>query len=314
MQISRGALLSGAFVVVLAPAAFAADAVIRPIQVAAPIVAKGLMYSTIFDLSAGARIVRSTDDPPNNTHFTFGGNGYANVPLSGRSSVQFDLQGEGYADKGTDAPHGAGMAGIHLSMRDPGSYLLGGFAGVGMPFADDMADDTPGAHSGFGYVVGGEGQLYLQNLTLYGQAGFGDFRVDEDSGPEGFVNGWFARIVGRWFITDDMMVQAEYSHGYTKCYIDGLCAPTQDAGIFDNWGLKLEKRISSTMPIYGFLDYQGGRYHATEDPDTSTEHAFKVGLSFRMGAPTLKANDRFGATLDMPMLPVRAAAWNAALD
>jgi len=38
------------------------------------------------------------------------------------------------------------------------------------------------------------------------------------------------------------------------------------------------------------------------------------GISFLLGADSLKRNDRYGATLNQPMLPVRAAAWAEALD
>jgi len=296
----------------------AADVPVIPPVFQPPPVSQSLMFMTVIDGWLGYRAVSSTDDPDDNSHFTYGGNAYASIPLGPRTSVQLDLQGEFHDDSNFEASEGAAMFGGHLSYRDPTSHLVGAFAGVGKPFADTIDDDSPGAYSGVGYVVGAEGQLYINNLTLYGQAGFGDFKVDDDGGPEGFVNGWFVRGVGRHFVNDNFFLQAEYAFGYTNCYIDGDCAPSEDAGIFHNWGAKAVGRLmGGAMPIYGTLEYQGGLYHADEDPDMGTEHSIRVGLRVLFGAggaPTLLANDRYGATLDTPMLPVRAATWVPGMD
>ncbi len=155
--------------------------------------------------------------------------------------------------------------------------------------------------------MGGEVQAYLDDFTLYGQGGYADFQVDDS--PEGFVEGWFVRGVGRWFITPDMMVEAEVSYGETDTFIDG-----NDAGEFWNWGVKGKMRISSSMPIYGVLAYRGGDYDATTEGDDGDEHVVLVGVSILFGPTTLKQNDRRGATLDMPLLPGRAAAWTEGLD
>jgi hypothetical protein len=274
-----------------------------------------LAFSSLFDVWAGVRTVSSTQDP-NGTHFTAGGNAYVNIPLGQSLSAQIDFQGEYFNDSESFSPIGNIMGGLHLSWRDPTHYLLGAFAGVGMPFNNDLCADDCG-YSGVGYIVGGEGQVYVGNFTLYGQAGYGDFKTDFDGGPEGFVNGWFLRAVGRYFVNDDFMISAEYSFGRTNCYIDGACAPDEDAGEFHNWGAKARFRLPhhTAMPVYGFLEYAGGTYYATDDEDRATEHAFRIGLSVLFGnAPTLIANDRYGATLETPMLPVRAANYAESLD
>lgn len=280
---------------------------------------QGLLHLGILDGWVGWRTVTSTDSNiEGNSHLTYGGNAFASIPLGERISMQLDAQGEFHADGQELAPKGAAMLGGHLSYRDPSNYLIGAFAGFGRPLAS-IGNDTPGSHSGWGYVLGGEGQVYVDKLTLYGQAGFGDFKVDDNGGPEGFVNGWFVRGVARYFFNEEFFVEGEYAYGYTNCYIDGSCAPTQDAGVFHNWGAKAVFRLphATTMPIYGTLAYQGGSYYATNDLDTGTEHSFRVGLRVmfgKAGAPTLLANDRYGATLDTPMLPARAAAWTETLD
>jgi hypothetical protein len=44
------------------------------------------------------------------------------------------------------------------------------------------------------------------------------------------------------------------------------------------------------------------------------EHSGLAGFTFLLGAPNLEANNRRYAGLSMPMLPVRTAAQNEALD
>jgi hypothetical protein len=109
------------------------------------------------------------------------------------------------------------------------------------------------------------------------------------------------------------MIEAEYSYGHTDCFIDGDCSPSEDAGEFHNWGVLAKMRLHN-WPLYGTLAYRGGRYTATEDPDTGTEHVVMVGLSALFGATSLRHNDRYGATLSLPMLPARGAAWAEPLD
>jgi hypothetical protein len=306
-----GAMAAAAF----APAATAADAGdYAPVPTAQ---LQQLMLIGVVDGWVGGRSVTSTDDPDDSSHVTFGGDAHVNIPLGDRISTQFDIQTELHNDFGEEASQGVVMLGGHLSYRDPNQFLIGVFAGGGRPFADTLANDSPGTYSGVGYVAGAEGQIYFGNLTLYGQAGFGDFKVDDDGGPEGFVNGWFARAVGRYFFHDDFYVEGEYAYGYTNCFIDGTCAPSEDAGRFHNWGAKAVFRVHQGSPIYMTLAYQGGNYFATEDPDTGIEHSFRVGFRVLLGgngAPTLLANDRYGATLDTPMLPARAASWVPGLD
>ena len=69
-----------------------------------------------------------------------------------------------------------------------------------------------------------------------------------------------------------------------------------------------------SYPIYGTLAYRGAYYDATTENDHATEHVFKAGIKVLFGAATLQQNDRYGATLDLPMLPVRANSLTENLD
>src|SRR5690554_5778211 len=133
----------------------------------------GLFHAGTAEVWVGARSVISSDDPDDNTHAMAGGNLFASMPLRSNVSIQGDVQGDAYFDSNAEASQGILVFGGHLSYREPSHYLIGAFAGFGRPFADDLDDDDDG-HGAWGYVIGGEGQVYVDRVTLYGQAGFGN--------------------------------------------------------------------------------------------------------------------------------------------
>jgi len=98
-------------------------------------------------------------------------------------------------------------------------------------------------------------------------------------------------------------------YGEANDYVDD-----SDDGEFWNWGVKAKFKLWDDMPFYATLDYQGGYYDATTEDDTVETHALLAGISFQFGPATLKDNDRYGATLDMPLLPSRAASIEETLD
>ncbi len=263
----------------------------------------GLIFAALADIELGARAVSSTDDPDDNTHFMGSAFGAVSVPFGTNFSFQIDTQVEGYADASDDdAPVMALTTAGHLSLRDPSMGLIGVFGGVTAGRSSDEAHDD----DKIGILVGGEGQMYFDNFTLYAQAGYADYEVD---GGEGFVEGWFVRGVGRYFISDDTMIEAELAYGETDQFIDG-----DDAGNIWNWGIKGKWRPMEDMPFYTTLAYRGGYYDATTEGDHGKDHAFLVGFSLMVGPQTLKENDRTGATLSTPMLVGRTGAWTEPLD
>lgn len=270
-----------------------------------------LVTAGMADVWFGWRSVESTQDP-NGEDLSLGANGFVSVPVGSAISIQLDAQYERYVDDDSYSPLGALLLGGHASWRNPERFLVGAFAAAALPQGDQIDNDSPGFYSGWGYIAGAEAQVYLNDFTLYVQGGLGDIRTDFDSGPEGFVNGWFVRALGRYFITDNFMLQAEYSYGTTDCFIDGACAPAEDAGVFHNWGVLAKFLIAGDL--YGTLEYVGGSYEATEDPDLGTEHVVRAGISVLFGAESLRHNDRYGATLSLPLVGVRGAAWAEPLD
>ena len=300
----RYLLMSTALVGFMASPALSAD-------VAAP--DNSLLYSALFGISVGIEDASEGKgtadlDGAEGIELTLAGHGHVSIPLGETFSAQLDAQGEFYdrsADDDEDPAQGAQMLGGHLSWRDPTSGLIGIFGGAGMGYNDDSEEDG----DGIGFLAGVEGQLYLDNITLYAQGGWADIQVDADS-DEGFLDGWFLRGVGRYFFNEDFLVQAEVSYGETSSYVDG-----DSKGEIWNWGALAKMRVSDSMPIYGTLEYRGANFEETEDnAESAEEHAVLIGLDFTFGTTSLWENDRRGATLDTPMLPARAAAWTETVD
>ncbi len=272
---------------------------------------KSLFFGGLVEVWAGHRRIHSTDDPDYFSQGLYGANALINIPLFSGFSAQIDIQSEmypvssQYVDK--EAPAGANMIGGHLSYRDPSLGLLGVFGGYGTASAYDENDSV-------GHQFGVEAQIYLDKFTLYGQYGVADFSVD-DIRPEEATGG-FWRVVGRYFVTDDFLIEAEYSVGESDKYIDG-----NDAGEFTNWGIKGKFKIPSeytaNIPMYFTAAYRHEFYDATTENDTAGAESWMLGLTFIVGgngAVTLKDNDRYGATLDSPLIMPRAASWIEALD
>jgi hypothetical protein len=217
--------------------------------------------------------------------------------------VQVDAVSEFHLDTPSDQDisKGAHTFGGHLSWRDPASGLVGVFGGGSLA---SIGSDETGDHLGF--IVGAEGQMYFDSLTLYGQVGYGENRVD-DGDYEGF-KGFFARGVTRFFVSDNTVFRAELAYGGPSAFVDG------DSGDIVNWGLEGKTRLLDSTPLYGTVGYRGGYYDSPSDGDHVEEHTGFVGISFLFGASSLKENDRYGATLDLPQLPARAASWVEAID
>jgi hypothetical protein len=258
----------------------------------------GLVFAALGEFSAGYHWVSSNEDVDDDAP-TVAASGRFSVPFGNMFSMQFDIDGELRFTTDEEDPQGVVMLGTHASVRDPSLGLIGVFGAVGQGLNEDPDDPE------IGVMAGAEIQYYWNQITLYGQAGWADFRVDEG---EGFTDGWFVRAVGRWFVNPDALVEAEVAYGETDRYIDG-----DDAGEFWNWGLKGKMKFND-MPVYGTLAYRGGSYDATTEGDSGTEHVALLGISILLGPNTLQDNDRMGATLDLPMLPGRAASWTEGLD
>lgn len=188
-----------------------------------------------------------------------------------------------------------------MSARDPSKGLVGLFGGVshGKTARDDQENTAQ--------WVGVEAQKYFERATLYGQVGFAIGDV-HSSPEEGFDKGYFARVVGRYFVDDDFRIQTELSYLFAEDAIDAI----DDIHTY-GWGLRADKRIGDSR-FYGYAAYNGFYLDTATEGDKLTEHAVRLGVTRQFGPATLFAQDRYGATLDQPELVARVTNWIEPLD
>lgn len=292
----RHSLIAGAAFLLMAGPVAAAEAP-----------ASGLMYSGVVDFWGGYVFMDqgedSDGDEPEDTG-RFGARGRINVPLGENVSTQFDVDIELDFNKEDDDSikdyERAAQFGLHLSWRDPSSYLFGIFGGGGVANVNDDESER-------GYMAGGEGQFYLGNTTFYGQAGYFDTEGNDD---ETLVDAFFVRGVVRHFFDPDSMVSAEVLYGAG----DNTESTPDDIDVV-GWEVMYQRRLASmgAGALFGFIAYDGHYMMQEDDPggteENLTEHVIKVGLSFMFGPSSLQENDRRGATLDLPLDMLRTAGY-----
>jgi hypothetical protein len=261
-----------------------------------------LIRGSVSQISLGNRDLDSSDEGTGQT-IELNSTGAYNIPFWNSFSAQISSVGEyNFQLNGSDDVKRNNAVGLHLSYRNPNKGLIGMFGGYG--WSKTKSNDKYEMA-----MIGAEAQAYLGNLTLYAQAGYGN-NTKGDTG-EGFNEGWFARGVGRYFFTPDTKLEAEISYAEADPYLDGNAK-----GKFTGWGVSLDHKLFNvrSYPVYGTLGYRGAYYDGTTEGDHATEHVFKAGIKILFGANTLKQNDRYGATLDLPMLPVRANGLTENID
>jgi hypothetical protein len=298
-------LLVGTALLTFVNSANAAD-IIEPMGALEPDVYTGLIFTGIFDLYGGYSWYTNSDGNANGIEETdsalIGGAARVSVPWSANFSTQFDLESSGVLGSyGSDEDQYSSsvVAAVHASFRQPENYLVGLFGGGGLAIAADE-------ETGNLWFAGVEGQAYLGDFTLYGQAGYLDSIEADGDDSDTFHNAYFARAAGRYFFTPNSMLQGEVSYARGKQDTGG----GYDMNIW-GWGARYEQGLE-TMPISLFVAYEGAHYDNGSGGDTGSfiEHTGLVGAKFRFGPNSLKENDRLGATLDLP----RFGRWVASGD
>ena len=230
--------------------------------------------------------------------WTLGGAGALDVAY-GALHLQTDLSGEGSVNNrhDDDTYLGSVGGGFHPGWRDPELGSLGAFGAVGTLKINDLDGPDP---QPIVWGIGLEGQLYLDSITLYLQGGYLDRQTVARGGDTDAIrNAGFVRGVGRYFWGDDLKLEAEVS------YAQGQMDPDGDAVQIPGWGAEIEYRLPNT-PFAGFVGYTGSYYYQSDDNDKLYENRIGFGVRVYLGQPTLKANDRHGASLDLP----RYLQWN----
>lgn len=263
----------------------------------------GLIVSGVVDQWAGVQII---DDGFNeDTVFTNGGEGRLSLPLGDNLSIQSDVKYEYNSnaledplDNDVFGPRYSFQGATHFSWRDPSSFLFGVLGGAGVSDFGNIRYDVR--------FVGGEAQVYLDNVTLYAQGGYVGYNFRSATGPV-FApitdDGLFARGVIRWFPTVDSRLQIEGT--YMNLDLDG--------GVFGALGAGEEVEIFSVgarydftvagLPVIGdtpfYLGYRGTfRDNCVAGSDVD-DHTFMIGTSYSFSGDMLTV-DRQGATLDTP--------------
>jgi opacity protein-like surface antigen len=155
----------------------------------------------------------------------------------------------------------------HAFMRNE-SWAVGGFAG----FTGGTLD---------GYVIGAEGALYFDRITLRGSAFLGGDREQDDTELNGFS------IDGTYFVTDNFSVTID-SNWYE---FDVGLPVTQDGVIY---GIAAEYQFAgSPFSVFGGFHTSDETYFLFDkEADSIT-----LGVRYNFGTPDLRTRDRTGASM-----------------
>lgn len=258
----------------------------------------GLIVSGVVDSWAGVQIIDDgTDD---DTVFANGGEGLLSLPLGDNISMQSDVKYE-YNSNATESPGDNDVFGprysfqgaAHFSWRDPSRGLFGVFGGAG-------TTDFGGNRQDIAFV-GGEAQVYVDNITLYAQGGYVDFDARGFNPAFGQSDGLFARGVFRWFMTNDSRVQIEGTYMNVD-YTNGIFGDVETFSL----GARYDFMVAG-LPVVGdtpiYIGYRGtfrdNCFNANGNGADVDDHTIMVGTSYSFSGDLLTV-DRQGATLDTP--------------
>ena len=185
----------------------------------------------------------------------------------------------------------------HLFMRNS-SGLIGAIGQAG------ASEYNTGIMSDRRYFLGLEGQYFLGNTTLYGQAVYQNANVGVPIGSTLGISADGVSLLGqiRHFLTPNAMVALK--GGYESIEtgtIESLGKLRHTAWMV---GAKGEYRFEAS-PVSAFLDvdYRQGKFNVVNSKETETRAM--VGVKYSFGSTTLFDRDRSGASLD-PIRSLRA--------
>jgi hypothetical protein len=257
----------------------------------------GLIVSGVVEKWTGVQFIDSDAQNLDDTVLASGGEGRLSLPLGANLSIQNDFKYElnefatdRNARNSVAGPAYSYQAAAHLSWRNPTSFLFGAFGGAGSSAGNQFFDRQDYA------FVGGEMQVYLNEITLYGQGGW----VTADKAFDTVDDGLFARGVARWFPTADSRLQIEatyVTYDYVFSNLDG------DAEILSG-KVRYDFTLAG-MPVVGdvpvYLAYRGTHRDNCYFGSDITDHTVMIGTSYSFSGNLLDV-DRRGATLDTPDL------------
>ncbi|OEO31440.1 hypothetical protein VW23_016165 [Devosia insulae DS-56] len=193
-------------------------------------------------------------------------------------------------EAGNDVTTNSFDGALHGFYREADKFLVGGFVQIGR---DDVSYDSLSAGTIDRAYVGGEAQVYFDNLTLYGQAGMQQF--DSGSGPMSIgLSGWFANAEARYFLTPNLRIEARA--GFSTLELELLSAAFDTVSIGAGIEYKLE---SLPVSLFATYDYSTSSFDVPMGGGEPTigDHRLLVGARFALGEDSLIDRDRSGASL-----------------
>jgi hypothetical protein len=260
-------------------------------------VAAGSDTTGQFTIGGGILGYESTQSGADTNDLVINGSASVGVKLAPAWSAQFDVAGEQVAaghDIDEDQYHTSQAVGGHLTWRKPGTGTVGIFTGFGSSSNTDH-DVT------YGSWIGLEGQLFFNDVTIYGQAALLNI---SDGNNDGLVDSAsMVRGVGRYFFSKDMKVEVELA----RIEADDIFGGGEGSGDGEatEWAVSLQGRLADA-PIYGTVAYRGGEYEEGGEGEQADLNSLIVGITFMFGTESLKQNDRDGTSLDTSLMPARA--------
>ena len=168
----------------------------------------------------------------------------------------------------------------HLYYRSHG-WLVGAFVQQRKYYANG---DSTGVNARF---LGLESQVYLDNMTLYGQLGQGKwkYRYGTSSDPD-----VLATLELRYFASENLRVDG--SINYMKEKFDGLGSYEWDQ---TTYGVGAEYRFSGS-PVSVLAKYEYANEAASWNYSADDQRLL-IGVKFNFGKDSLRKSDREGASL-----------------
>lgn len=190
-------------------------------------------------------------------------------------------------DAGNDVTMSSFDGALHGFYREADKFLVGGFVQIGRDELSYGSSDEANVDRAY---VGGEAQVYLDNLTLYGQAGMQQFESGSGS-PSIGLSGWFVNGEARYFLTPNLRIEARA--GFSTLDIDIASMTFDTASV----GVGIEYKFDSLpVSLFAKYDYTTTSVDVTPSP-TQSDHRFLVGARFALGEDSLLDRDRNGASL-----------------
>ena len=214
----------------------------------------------------------------------------------------------------------------HLFYRNE-KFLIGGFAQYRNPdfkYKSDVSGDQFVVNYLADSLIseqvfwGAEGQVFLGDVTVYGQAGKQTFVNQHDiSGQKILDDGYFANIKARYFIKDNWKIDVGYA--YSKSNLNSGGFEGENSANQYTLSLATEYRLTdSPVSLYALYNHSQAKYNASQSSSLSglnvdSDQLF-AGIKVNFGSNSLKSRDRSGASLDpLSQTPTAAVLLGSAV-